>query len=62
MTWNQYLMRKTSDWVGKKVIWQHDSNVYTVVGVDHNGALLIDRPTRFNETTAVETYHVQELP
>ena len=61
MTWNQYLAQKGADWIGKRVIYQKDSAIYTVVGVDHNGGLLIDRPTEHNETTAVETWHVQEI-
>ena len=61
MTFNQYLAQKRSDWIGKRVIYAGDSNVYTVVGIDHNGGLLIDKPARFTETTAVPTYQVQEI-
>ncbi len=59
MLYSQYISMKRSDWKGKKVIYPGDNNVYTVVDVDYNGALLIDKPARFTETTAVEVYMVQ---
>lgn len=61
MTFNQYLAEKRANWVDKRVIYAGDSNLYTVVGIDANGCLLINKPTRFTDTTAVETWHVQEI-
>lgn len=57
--WGEYLHRTRSEWIGRRVVY--DSGVYTVVDVDHNGALLIDKPARFTDTTAVAPYMVQEI-
>lgn len=59
MLYNQFISKLRSDLIGKKVIYAGDNNVYTIVDVDYNGALLIDKPARFTETTAVSTYMVE---
>lgn len=61
MLYNQFISKLRSDLIGKKVIYAGDNNVYTIVDVDYNGALLIDKPARFTETTAVATYMVQVI-
>lgn len=38
-----------------------EGSTYTVVDVDYNGMLLIDKKARFTDTTAVESYMVQEV-
>ena len=50
-TWKEYIDNMKEKWIGKKVIY--DKKTYHVVNVDYNGFLLIDRKTRFNDTTAV---------
>lgn len=59
MLYNQFISKLRSNLIGKKVIYAGDNNVYTIVDVDYNGALLIDKPARFTETTAVAAYMVQ---
>jgi len=59
-TYKQYIAIRKSEWIGRRVIY--DGDTYTVVDVDYNGLLLIDKPARFTPTTAVEIYMVQELP
>lgn len=59
MSMKSYIDMKKAEWIGKRVIYPTDCEIYTVVDVDHNGALLINRPTRFTDTTAVEVWHVQ---
>lgn len=58
-TYKEYIQGLRSDYVGRKVIYPEDLNVYTIVGVDYNGALLIDKPAKFTDTTAVALYMVQ---
>lgn len=59
MEWGTYIAMRKADFVGKKCIYAGDNNVYTIVDVDHNGALMIDKPARYTETTAVDAYSVQ---
>ena len=48
------LLRKK--WIGRVVYYE--GNRYMVVDVDYNGALLINKPARFTDTTAVSTSDV----
>lgn len=45
-------------WVTKKVIYE--GKEYTVVDVDYNGGLLIDKRNRYNDTTSVPEETVTE--
>lgn len=49
--YKQWIEEQRKAWVGKKVIFEGEK--YTVVDVDYNGALLIDKKAQFTETTAV---------
>lgn len=49
-TWKEYIERLKTEWVGKKVIF--DGEIHTIVDVDYNSILHIDRPTEYNKTTA----------
>ncbi len=44
-------------WLGSAVLF--DDRVYNVVVVDNNGALMIDKPAEFTETTAVGAWMVK---
>lgn len=57
MEYKQYIEAQRKQWIGKKVMY--DGATYTVVDVDYNGSLLINRPARFTNTTAVSTTMVQ---
>lgn len=57
--YSQYIQQLRDQWIGKKVMYE--GKVFTVVNVDYNGALLIDKKARFTDTTAVATYDVQEI-
>lgn len=48
-----------SKWVTKKVIYE--GKEYTVVDVDYNGGLLIDKRNRYNDTTSVPEESVTEV-
>lgn len=56
-TYKEWIESLRKKWIGVKVKYQNAE--YTVVNVDYNGALHIDKPARFTETTAVETYMVE---
>ena len=48
--WSDYIQRLKDKWIGKQVLFE--GKVYTIVDVDMNGILHIDRPTEHNKTTA----------
>ena len=56
MDYKQYIERMKK-YIGTKVYY--NNVLHTIVGVDYNGAALIDLPTRFNETTAVSFCDLQ---
>lgn len=55
-TYKEWIEEMKAEWIGKKVIFEDQA--YTVVDVDYNGALLIDKSARFTDTTAVGTWMV----
>ncbi len=50
-TYKAYIEKLRRDWIGVTV--EYNGGVYRVVDVDYNGALLIDLPAAFTDTTAV---------
>lgn len=54
MDWKDRIAQLRVEWNGRKVIYQGEQ--HTVVDVDYNGALLIDRETMYNKTTAILPY------
>lgn len=58
-TYREWIESLKSEWIGKRV--KFEGCIYNVVDVDYNGFLLIDRKTRYTETTAVATYHVETI-
>lgn len=54
MDWKDRIAELRAEWTGRKVIYQGEQ--HTVVDVDYNGALLIDRETVYNKTTAIAPY------
>lgn len=59
-TWREYIEKLNIDWIGKKVIY--NTKIYTVVFVDYNGIIHIDKPTENNSTTAVyEPYEAKKF-
>ena len=55
--YKDWIAEKRNEWIGKKVIYE--GNEYTVVDVDYNGALLINKPAQFTDTTAVAMWMVK---
>lgn len=52
--YRDYIENKRREWKGKTV--SYEDKQYKVVDVDYNGALLIDKPARFTDTTAIEEF------
>lgn len=51
MTYNEYIERLKMIWTGREVRFLGET--YTVMDVDYNGALLINKPDQFKATTAI---------
>ena len=54
MDWKDRIAELRAEWTGRKVIYQGEQ--HTVVDVDYNGGLLIDKKATFTETTAIAPY------
>ncbi len=52
-SWRNYIASMKRKWIGKKVIFEN--NEYTVVDVDYNGLLLIDREQYYCDTYTAKT-------
>ena len=59
MTYKEWIASLRREWTGARVLYEGEK--HTVVGVDYNAALLIDKPARFTDTTAVATYMVTRI-
>lgn len=57
--YSEYIAEMKTLWVGARV--EFEGTIYTVVDVDYNGSLMIDKPARFTETTAVSTSMVKRI-
>lgn len=55
MTWKDYIRELKKKWLGKQV--RFEGSIYTVVDVDVNGVIHINRPTEHNKTTAAFLPH-----
>lgn len=51
MTYKEYIEELKAKWIDKP--YEYDGKTYTVVDIDYNGAILIDKPAEFTDTTAV---------
>ena len=59
MTYREMIKTMRLEWTGARVLFE--GTEYSVVDVDYNGALLIDKPARYTETTAVGTWMVTRI-
>lgn len=59
MTYKEMIENMRQEWIGANILYEGEK--YTVVGVDYNAALLIDKPARFTDTTAVGTWMVTRI-
>ena len=50
MTWKEFIEKERKTYIGKKV--EYENKIYTVVGVDYNGVILIDKHGEFTPDTA----------
>lgn len=56
-TWKEYIKSLKYKWIGKNVLY--DGKQYNVVDVDYNGILLINKKSKYNDTTAVAYWNVK---
>lgn len=57
-TYREYIEKLKSEWIGKSVIYENET--YSVVDVDYNGMLLIDKRAKHTDTTAVSIASVKK--
>lgn len=56
MAYKDYIKSEQQKWIGRIVYYEGQR--YMVVDVDYNGMLLINKPTIYTNTTAVEPWEV----
>jgi hypothetical protein len=52
--YRDYIENKRKEWKDKTV--SYEGKQYRVIDVDYNGALLIDKPAQFTDTTAISEF------
>ena len=50
-TYREWIEKLKAEWIGKEVLYKEKK--YTVMDVDYNGFLLINKKAEYTETTAV---------
>lgn len=58
-TYKEWIESLKNDWIGKEVLYEEKK--YTVIDVDYNGFLLINKKAKHTETTAVSRYEVKTI-
>lgn len=59
MLYRDHIEEMKKKWIGSRVLF--DGMPYTVVDVDYNGSLLIDKKAKFTDTTAVPEHMVKKI-
>ena len=54
--YKDFIESRKKEWIGKKV--EFDGKKHKVVDIDYNGSLMIDLPSTFNKTTAIDTWMI----
>lgn len=54
MTYKKLVAEDKARFIGKTV--KYEGGLYTIVDVDYNGALMIDKAGRFTNTTAISRF------
>ena len=58
-TYRDWIESRKKEWIGKRV--KFEGSIYNVNDVDYNGFLLIDRKTKYNNTTAVAIHNAEAI-
>lgn len=58
-TYREWIEKLKDQWIGEKVIFGNKQ--YTVIDVDYNGALLINKKARMTDTTAVGVSDINHI-
>lgn len=56
-TYREWIEKLKAEWIGKEVLYEEKK--YTVMDVDYNGFLLINKKGEYTETTAVSWCEVK---
>lgn len=59
MTYRQHIEELRAEWIGREISYKGER--HTIVGVDYNGSILIDKPARFTDTTAIAIHMVDKV-
>lgn len=59
MTYRQHIEELRSELIGREISYKGER--HTIVDVDYNGSILIDKPARFTDTTAVEIHLIERV-
>ena len=51
MAWKDHIESLKKEFIGKQVYYCNEK--FTIVNVDYNGLIHINKPSKFNQTTAV---------
>lgn len=54
--YKDFIESKKREWIGRQV--SYGGTIYTVLDVDYNGALLINKPAQFTDTTAISEFMI----
>ena len=55
MTWREFIEKERKTYIGRKV--KYEDKIYTIVNVDYNGVVLIDKQAELTPTTAIGLPH-----
>ena len=58
-SYKEYIEANRNAWIGKKV--KFEGRTFTVIGVDYNGGILIDKADQFKPDTAVDESMVEVI-
>ena len=58
-TYREWIEESKAEWIGKVVLYEEKK--YTVMNVDYNGFLLINKKAKYTKTTAVSRYEVKAI-
>ena len=59
MTYREQIEELKAEWIGKEISYKGER--YKIVDVDYNGEILIDKPARFTDTTAIGIHMIDKV-
>lgn len=59
MTYKEALEEYRAEWIGREISYMGER--HKIVDIDHNFAIMIDKPARFTDTTAVDISMIDKV-